>query len=298
MVYRTGLIAPVALVALLALVVPAAASFVLNSDYLQVGVDDSGGLLADNSGDLVGLRLDPDATSVYGVDDFIAPDVPLEFYSIGVTTTFADFVQAGYSDTNVLGLTTTNTSAGAMRRASSVGSWSAYDLGISQALWFSPGEKSVHFLVTLTNNGSQTLNDVVYARGFDPDQDRPRFATGDTQNSLVGTTPHAYGPNTELDIAIADLTGGGTASADLSWSEDPYWLLRGFGSPPSDFGENDATINMAWGLGDMVAGAVKTIQWDYVLDAPNHQGPPVPEPSSLLLGLAGLAVMGIARRRR
>jgi len=248
-------------------------SFVLEGNYLRVGVSESGGLIDDDFN--AGIMFDPSGTKNFGIADYITPGSPFEFYSIGIN---GEWDTTGYEYGNTFGVTTINTSSGTTFSANSTGAFGA--LSITQNLWFDENSSVIHFLVTGTNTGESTLNNVVYARGLDPDQDYDPYGEYNTFNSIPASNRvRAVGPYSNWFIDIEDQSGGGVPTVDEEWDTDPYNLLV-----PHNDGDGDNTINMAWNAGDIEPGASVSAEFTYSVGV-------VPEPISLILFVSGGAIM-------
>lgn len=264
-------------------------TFILEGNYLKVGVGSSGALIDDNFN--VGIDYDKTGNKNWTTYDVLKPGSPWQFYSIGINGSSA---AAGYDlGGNIFGATTSNTSAGDMLSALTTGRYG--DLGFSQSISFSKNSGVIHYAVTLTNNGRSALNNVAYASGFDPDQDVYAGGNYETTNTIGTDRVVAYAPVTGWGTAIA---GDGTKSI-TGWSSNPYYLYNNgtdFNAVGTDY--SDDTIAMAWMWSELGTGESKTIFYDYVLgtDDSGHADP-VPEPSTLLLLGGGLLGLGFARKR-
>jgi len=257
-------------------------TFVLEGNYLKVGVSNSGGLIDDNFA--IGIDYAKNGDAAWTTYDVLKPGSPFQFYSIGIGGVFQG---AGYSGGNNFGATTTNTSVGTTNSAKTTGSYG--NLSFEQILSFDDLSGVIHYTVTLFNAGTDSLTGVAYATGFDPDQDVYAGGGFDTTNTIGSDRVVAYAPITEWGIAIV---GDGVKSVDSGWDQDPYNLVTSHND-----GDGDYTINMAWNVGELAAGASTTIQYDYALgtDASGHT---VPEPATMLLFGTGLAGLVGARLRR
>ena len=254
----------------------AAATFTGN--YLQFGVDDSGGLINSE----VGLKYDPSGSSSFGANDFILPGTPFEFYSVGANG--STLGTAGYDYGNTFGATTSSMTFGALTRYTTT--FTAGSLQVTQTIGARPGNDYITFGVSLTNIGDELLTDVAYARGLDPDQDISTAAdTFHTTNTIINNNlVEAYGQYSDMRIGIEN-TGSiaSVASISQSWATSPYTLLSGM-----DDGDGDYAIALAWALGDLAAGETVDLDFKYVL-ATGSSATPIPGAVWLLgSGLAGL----------
>jgi len=272
-----------------------AADAILTGNYLKVGVNDSGGLI--DSSFNVGITYDKDGTATFPSYDFLKPGTPFEFGSVGYNNNSTAY---GHYYGNTIGGTTTNTSAGTTFSTHTVGSYGS--LGITQDLWFSKDGGTIYFDVKLTNLSTDLLSSVVYARGLDPDQDVYAGGGYVTSNSIV--TPDLVtgtAPLTDWTIGIfSDSLYSHTPTIRSYWPyADPYGLLA-----PHDDGYGDYSINMAWNIGSLAAGATAGITFEYriaktkgdVVTPPDHGVPDAASTLGLTLGALGL--LGLIRRRR
>ncbi len=267
-----------------------AADVILNGNFLRVGVNDSGGLI--DSGFTVGIDYDKTGTSSWTGFDFLKPGTPYEFYSVGYNDTSA---QAGYYYGNPLGSTTTDTSAGGILSTHTAGGVFG-SLGLKQDLSYAAGSGFIDFSVTLTNMSDVALSKVVYARGLDPDQDVYAGGGYPTTNIIQsGDLVTGSAPITDWTIGIfSNSAYAHTPTIQSNWPNgEPYHLLT-----PHNDGNGDWSINMAWDIGTLAAGASATIDFQYRI-AQTKGGvthPGVPDSTSTL-GLLGLGIAALAASR-
>jgi hypothetical protein len=274
----------------------ASAQLILNGNYLRVGVHTSGGLIDDAF--TVGISYDQTGTGTFPSYDFLLPGTPFEFYSLGYG---GSWNAAGYYYGNPFGASTVNTSSGSTLSTLTQGAFN--DLGFTQSMWFNVGAGTIDFSVTLTNLGVVALSEVVYARGLDPDQDV--FAGGGyvTTNTIVNPNlVIGSAPITDWTIGIfSDSAYDHTTTVLANW---PYGNPYEFLANPRNDGYGDYSINMAWDVGTLAAGASATITFQYriaetsgeVINPPTH-GVPDGASTAALLGLGFAALLGLRLRR-
>lgn len=264
-------------------------SFVLNGTQMTVGVDESGGLVHD--------LIEDSVSHTFGITpgwrpavDYLRPGSPFQFYSIGMS---GNWDYAGYDPGNNFSATTANTSAGTTLSARTTGAFTttAGTLNFTQLLWFGINDTTIRYEVTFENTGNTVLEDVVYAVGLDPDQEFDTRSTYDTFNSILDpNTVIAVGPTDGDWIWIRAEPGqSNEPSISYDWYTDPYLL---YNSPPND-GYGDYTISMAFSLGTMDPGDVRTVRYEIAIGA----GAVVPEPAHYAL-VGSLGLLGLAAWRR
>jgi hypothetical protein len=258
-----------------------AVDVLLQGDFLQVGVNESGGLI-DNSISFKGIRFDPTGTGAYTPADFLTPGTPFEGYLFSING--GTPVAGGFSQGNPAAFSTTDKSVPPLHATLST---SIGGVIINQLTYFDTTSSSIHFSLDVLNTTSSTIT-FAYARGIDPDQDANQFDSFETVNTIGTGKVTAFGPLTQFAISIIDLTGDGVPSIVGSWPTDNLAaLVVGTGGALSGLYEDDA-IYMAWNY-TIAANVSKEIDWEYKIER-------VPEPSILLLLGAGL--IGLAGVRR
>jgi hypothetical protein len=274
------------------LLIPRAEAIIWSGDYLQVGVNDAGGLL-DNSL-TVGIKLDPSGTGSYGAADFLLPGNPFEFYSLGVSpSTWND---AGFDGAAVLSnpfsATTVDVSSGTDFLALTyTGTFSLGGASLSyiQQVYFAKNSPIINFSVDILNKGDSPVA-VVYARGLDPDQGVNVGEGYATINTIAGNTVTGMSTgSSKLYISIVDLEGSGVPGIagpnGGAWDTNPFNLFMG-----PNLGNGDYSINMAW-LMELPANTSNEIDFQYKVGQ-------VPIPPSCFLVLSGLLPFIRLRRKR
>ena len=291
-----------------------AGDVVLAGNTLLVGMDNAGGVVENSTAGptptspFIGIQFDVSGKGDYSNGyDFITPGDPYQYFAVGVNGAY----QAnGYVSGNSLGMTTTNTSFGTTLQTTSTGG-SFNGLGVSQTMSFQQsgaGSGIMVYNVTLTNTTGDTLTNVAYSTGLDPDQDvyfDNNYETANyitSRNFLYGT-----GTGTAWTIAIENTsayTPTGTWIADQGWDTgtdtNPYITTYGTASGSlvgaGYAGYQDDTINMDWQFGDLGAGQSVTVTYDYVIaGTPALAGAP---DGGSTMGLLALALAGFGAVRR
>lgn len=279
-----------------------AADVILTGNVLKVGVNDSGSLI--DSGFNVGITWDSTGTGTFSGIDFLKPGTPYEFYSAGYNSPAGapvTGVGAYYSGQNGFAATTTNTSSGSLLSTLTTGSLGGA-LGLSQVMSYGMNAGTIDFSVTLTNTSGDTLNNVVYARGLDPDQDVYAGGSFSTQNAIISNDlVTGTGLLTNWTIGIKSLSAYTHTPVIYSgWPyTDPYGLQISNGVM-SNFA--DDSINMAWDIGALNAGDSATINFEYIIGPTLADVTGVPDAAStlslLVFGFAFTAIAGRSLKRR
>lgn len=275
-----------------------ASDVILNGKYLRVGVNDSGSLI--DSAFTVGIDYDSTGTGTPTGFDFLKPGSPYEFFGVGYNGSSQTF---GYHDGSYIsfGGTTTDTSSGSTLSTLTTGSWGL--LGISQTLSFGENSGFINFSVSLTNNSDAAINNVVYGRGLDPDQDVYAGGGYETTNTIVnGNLVTGSAPVTDWTIGIfSDSSYAHTPTISSSWPlpnfNDTYSLLT-----PRNDGYGDYSINIGWNIGTLAAGETAVVNFQYRVaetqgEVVTPHNPSVPDATSTLAVL-GVTLLGLAGIRR
>ncbi len=275
-----------------------AASFVLEGDYLKVGVNYNGALINDGLSN-TGINYDITGTKTWPGYDFLTPGTPWQLYSIGVGGSYSPI---SYFSGGGAGLTTTDTSSGTTLSALTSGNVTvgSTNVGYSQTISFDTTKAIINFRSIITNTGNSTLTNLAFGTSLDPDQDVYAGGGYATTNDIpAANLVTATAPVTDWTIGIRDLTGGGipTVLAFATWPDNPYAMLNG-GVSANLAPYADETINMAWAKADLGAGESWTLDYQYsIAETKDTVVGAVPEPSTFILLGAGLAGLAFARER-
>jgi len=172
-----------------------------------------------------------------------------------------------------------------------------------------PSSGHVAVQVQLTNNTGAAATDVEWGVGIDPDQGIPAGFGYETRNvinalgdgaSVTATSPDGWA------LTLADLIGGPAntvAYVDPSSCcvpVDPHLMLTA-GQLPDNYGFFDRSINLAYDLGTIANNQSISFGYEYAMaitDPFTPPPPPIPEPMTYAMLLAGLGLLGFAVRRR
>lgn len=285
----------------------ASQAFVLSGTNLDVGVSAGGGMVdlsaadafpGDNGQGITLKNVPASATP----NDYTAPGIPFEFFSIKAGGAFATSGVTGVlSDLNPFGLTTTNLSAGTNNQASSVGPATALgtaSLIVTQNLFYVDSENHVHVSVDIFNASETAITDLKYTRGMDPDQDVGPSGEFRTLNTISGSTVTAMAQNSGLFVTMRDNTPGIDPVASISgplggtWVTNPDLLTGGGVNGATAGAFQDASINLTYDIGTLAPHTSIEIDLEYEFGVV-----PVP-PTVWLLGTGLLGLVGLRFRRK
>ena len=266
-------------------------SIIMDSGYVQAGVSDDGTFGVGDTNP-PGILYDENGTGNYGVDDYLTPGTPWEFFTLEITadtnvtyTNNNDWYGSPEMPTYITGDThqvtaTSETPDGLLRMV--------------QTYTLEEGSKVLQVNVTVENISDSTIENVKYARGIDPDVDVVEYKIFETNNTR-GYDGSAEGlpvfPVTDVVIAEGEKTKKvisllytgelpHNTNIDSEWGMLPSKILEG-----QDDGYGDNTINLAIDLGAMEPGDIKEFSFAYVLgdNLPDLAGILSPPPAPVTL---------------
>jgi VCBS repeat-containing protein len=183
----------------------------LQGNFMEIGVSASGSLGSANVAPEGFHSLDASGRISYVVDpdgwdtgilpqagDFTLPGSPVDTIVLGVNG--VSYAQDERSSVRQIDTVTTDTSTGGTLIATTTGA--AGGVNFTQKIELDPNATYYTTTITVTNPTDNAINDVVFMRSFDPDQDIYLHGTFQTGNDVL-SNPSAGGTN----IAVARATG-------------------------------------------------------------------------------------------
>ncbi|ADH86476.1 PEP-CTERM sorting domain-containing protein [Desulfurivibrio alkaliphilus] len=280
-----------------------AASIIMEGDYVRTAISNDGTL---GYGGITspGLQHDPTGTRTWGVEDYLTPGDPWEWFGVTTNETgtkgnnnngWPNNIATTAGPTDLSGLTYDN-------HVTWAGLYSGY-FTIEHEYMFNDDYERIDILTTI--GALVDLTEVRFLRAIDPDPDVRTYGTYDTINSrgATGVAPEDFvnsqGAYTGLTLGLYS-NSSITHNTGISswWTTDPNFYLAG-----TDDGDGDYVIGLAFNIGSMLAGSSVVLNYSYVmggtLDTVDLPDPPSPvsEPGTMLLFGAGLAGLAAVRRR-
>lgn len=247
-----------------------ATSIVMESGYVKAGVSDDGTFGVGGT-TTPGILYDENGTGNYGVDDYLTPGTPFEFFTLQITGD----TNVTYTNNNSKSSPDMNTSiSGDMHTVTAVSSTPDGLLELTQTYTLDDGSKIIQVDASVENISATTIKNAKFSRGLDPDVDVVTYGSYDTNNTR-GYDGSAEGlpvfPATDVVIAegistkkVISLLYTGklphNTNVDRSWGVIPSVILEG-----KNDGFGDYTINVAMDLGKMEPGDIVEFRYGYVL---------------------------------
>jgi hypothetical protein len=266
-------------------------AYTIENGYIKYVVNGAGsGALGNSNRDSVvnntnptaGLQLDPYGRGNYGVDDFIDPGDPVEYYQFEINGGSISII--GNNDANNTNDTAINTWQPAANRVVVQTGSQAEGFVVIQYLTLA-GEPVIRIKMSYTNTTGNSVT-LRAARGTDPDQDSFSYGSSNTNNlrglgSIPGTDiSYALGPLSGKAIAIYCPGNGYTHNTSIIGGAGggelyTYNINRVInnvdinGDPvPNNIPDSDIGIACAWDAGTVNADATVDLYCYYVLG--NH----------------------------
>ena len=244
----------------------------------------------------LGLTFNPKGTGTLSTPDYLQPGSPHEYFSIysaseGLLYTNNNRNGGKYTSpvdqipTKVLFL---KRGTGSMPEGGAL----AYSyiekpkLEIIQKYTLDPNSRELIVRVEVQNLGKGTIKDLYYARGLDPDQDRPvTFHTWNRRGGYFGNLPilsrniaQAFGYKTKqlaIGVYSVDPMAHNTCIS-RAWTTNPIDIYHSQKSCESakksdQINYSDSTINIAFRLGTLKTKETKVFSFKYLLEQRKHK---------------------------
>ncbi|PUE65077.1 two-partner secretion domain-containing protein [Arcobacter caeni] len=270
-------------------------SVFIGGKYIEIGInDDAGGkfgttnkpsLFFGRQGGLSGIGMTGDADGFgIGVDlriDYFLPGSPYEEFAAGYTLSGTQTQGSNFATgagITLVGLDSNN------KLIANVLSTLGGNLEVSQQISLSLNDKYFNNSVSLHNIGASGLDNVVFVRGFDPDNTKDiggDFTTINTIDQLksAGDSATVISATSISGDAYSTATGGSqskiiyyttNSSASVGFNvgrNNAYGMLAGTTSQnKGDTSTSDVGIAIAFNLGSIAAGDSKTLNYLTSLD--------------------------------
>ena len=250
------------------------ASGILQNKFVKFGYSDNGTLGFGGSAK-PGIQYDKDGGyNFLNTADFLTPGSPWEMFAVKVGST--SFVNNNSSGATAGQMATTLKSTSLTTSGSDTYGSITYEsnttsgLKITQTYTLGQTSKVISMQVTIANTSANTINDVKYARGIDPDVDSNGLpgSTSSTNNVKggggigAGDIVLATGPVSGRVIGLYTDSSFTHNTGVTGWTTDPSTYLSG-----TNVGNGDQTIGVGFDLGNFVAGQSKTFSFAYVFAA-------------------------------
>ena len=236
----------------------------------------------------IGMTFNPAGGGTVTAPDFLAPGSPHEYFSIKTVNTLlvnnniTPDTASPFQSVTIAPLNRYASTPGGVLVNSVYGPVGGYKLDMRQKYTVDPNSREIIVEVAMHNTGSLVLTDMMYARGLDPDQQRPSsFATlnhiGHTYGGGIRVHPDNIawaGSKPGLSVALYSVDPmAHKACISSTWTEDPQDVLNlTCGNPQPVYNPtsststtySDDTINIAFKLGDLQPGEEKVFSFKYL----------------------------------
>lgn len=239
----------------------------ITTRYLKYGINLLGSL-GSGGASYPGLLYDPTGLFNFGLDDYITPGAPWEFFSLKISS------GQSYIFNNAYAYTALKSSEINIYQVSSnhVVSKIVYpQISILIQYYTGLNEKVIHIRHLIKNNSNDIVN-IKAARGMDPDVDVIQYGTFNTFNKRIfpqiPTTDIVYALGLISKKPIILYTDGNgflhNTIIDGDWSLDPDDILKS--NNILDYNISDSVISCAWDLGLFEPLEEKVVNCCYILD--------------------------------
>lgn len=267
-----------------------------------------------------GLQYDASGAGSFSGGDFLTPGSPWDYFTVkadqtgGVTGNNND-PGAGQHDFSPMFLEDLSGLNGFDNHVRWVGV--SESARLTNEYFFNDDDQRIQVLTTIT--AYSRLNNLVFARSIDPDQDAG-YGTTDTVNGrgydanndgdyddpgdvAPQNWVHSQGPYSGLVLGLfSNSPYAHDTGVSSGWEIDPDFFLAA-----NDDGDGDHTLGLAFNLGDLLRDESLSFTYSYVLaaslsaaalPAQDVQSRGVPEPDTLALLSLGVVGLGAFARRR
>lgn len=262
---------------------------VMEGSYIRTAISDDG-TLGYGGTTSPGLLYDPSGTSMFTGSDYLTPGTPWEMFSVSTT-------QSGVSVNNNAGSDAiTGSITASAGSADQEVHWSGSYGGlfsIDHIYSFNDGDARINVTTTIT--ALSNIDNVLFARAIDPDQDALQYGAYQTNNTQV-SADYVVAAGAVSGVAFGLYSNSAIAhNTGISsvWSSDPNTYWSGVNN-----GNGDYTIGLAFSLGNMTAGQSVSFSYAYVLgESIDSAVVPVPA-AAWLLGSGLVGLVGASRRKK
>jgi len=232
-----------------------------------------------NGYNLLGMTFNPNGIGTVTAHDYLRPGTPWEFFSISLNgKNYFHNNNSGNSNipTTITPLNRWTPNAVQYHEGGVISSSKikGANLHITQKYTIDPTAREIIIRVEMYNAGNKPINDLYYARGLDPDQDRPNtFKTlnlrGGNFSELAPIAPNnlvqAYGYKSELSVALysVDPIPHNTCISNPSWTMNPIDIYT---ACPVNYNYGDSTINIGFNLGTLKPKERKVFSFKYLFE--------------------------------